>query len=100
MSLAKVRPPCSVYLLGLLSTRQLPLARLGEGVIVILSKAGGRGLHLRHNGLMAGILLFLHRKYWKIGNWEIVVKISKRILYKVWDEITYPFPNFNGTVED
>ena len=38
--------------------------------------------------------------FYKHGLTLIPVWISNYIQYKVWDEITYPFPNFNGaTVE-
>ena len=35
--------------------------------------------------------------FYKHGLYLIPAQISKYIHYKVWDEITYQFLNFNGT---
>ena len=35
-----------------------------------------------------------------VQKWQMANKDFEKMLSKVWDEITYPFPNFNGaTVE-
>ena len=61
-----------------------------------------RGIHLQHG--------WLHCVYNVLNGWEnvsdiitqqpsltlIQTCISNYIHYKVWDEITYPFPNFNS----
>ena len=52
------------------------------------------------NASLYRITLCRSRIYTKHGLTLIPAQISNYLHYKVWDEITYPFPNFNGaTVE-
>ena len=55
-----------------------------------------------HHGILscAHIIIDIFGRFYKHGWTLIVAWISNYIHYKVWDEIIYPFLNFNGaTVE-